>query len=89
MIKEKVLVAVSLAFVCSPAFADADAAAGKEKFEEACERCHFEDDYAEDAESVIKAMILAIINGETDHRASMADLTEEDAANLAAFMADQ
>lgn len=89
MIKEKLLVAVSLAFVCSPAFAEGDAAAGKEKFEEACERCHFEDDYAEDAESVIEAMILAIINGETDHRASLDGFTAEDAANLAAFFAEQ
>lgn len=89
MIKEKLLFVVTLAFVCTPALAGGDKAAGQEKFEDACERCHFEDDYADEAESVIKAMILAIISGETDHRASLSGFTEEDAANLAAFFADQ
>lgn len=89
MTRERLLVPISIVFVCTPAFAHGDSAAGKEAFEEACERCHFEDDYADEAESVIKAMILAIMNGETKHRSSLSDLTEEDAANLAAYLAEQ
>lgn len=89
MATNKLLVAASIAIVCVPAFAHGDAAAGKANFEEACERCHFADDYADEAESVIEAMILAIMNGETNHRASLSGLTADDAANLAAFFASQ
>lgn len=83
----RLLIATSIALVCTPALAEGDAEAGKATFEETCEQCHYADDYAEEAESVIKAMILAIMNGEVRHRASLSVLTEEDAANLAAFFA--
>ncbi len=71
------------------AIADGDAEAGQVKFEEACARCHYEDDYAEEPESVIEATIQAIVDGEIKHRGNFADLTDDDIANLAAFLASQ
>ena len=84
---KELLVAVAVACFCAPAIAGEGAAAGKEKFETLCERCHYPDDYAEESESVIEAMILAIMSGETKHRGDFSDLSKEDAANLAAFFA--
>lgn len=89
MIKEQLPVAVLLALFCIPAFADGDTTAGQAKFEEVCEQCHFEDDFDDEAKSVIEAMILAIINGEAKHRPSLKEITAEDAANLAAFFSAQ
>ena len=89
MTRNKLLLAASIALVGSPAIADDDVAAGQAKFEDACEQCHYSDDFIEDAESVIEAMILAIISGETKHRGDFSELTKEEAANLAAFLAEQ
>ncbi len=89
MTRNKLLAALSLALVCTPAFAEGDAAAGKETFEEVCESCHFEDDFADEADSVIDDILMAILNGEIRHRGGFKDLTEEDVANLAAFLAEQ
>ena len=75
------------AAVSIPAFANGDAEAGKEQFEDQCERCHYEDDYAEEPEAVIQAKIQAIVDGETRHRGDFSDLTEEEVANLAAYFA--
>ena len=89
MSKITLFVTILLAFAFTPAFAGGDVAAGEEKYNAACESCHFEDDFAGEAASDIKAMILAIINGTTEHRASLEGYTEEDAANLAAYFASQ
>lgn len=89
MTKLKLLAAVSLACICSPAIAHGDAEAGEATFEENCANCHFEDDFADEADSVLKAMILAVINGEIEHRGDFSDLSEQDAANLAAFLEQQ
>ena len=89
MTKRTPLTALFAATLCSPAFADGDAAAGKETFEANCERCHYSDDYTHEAESVVAAMIKAIRSGETRHRPALADLTDEEIANLAAFLANQ
>lgn len=84
------LVAASFAFIWTPALAGGDANAGKAKFEEeSCDRCHYEDDFAEDAKSVIKAMLQSVKSGETKHRVSLAELSDEDIANLAAYFASQ
>lgn len=85
----KLLAVTSIALVCAPAFADGDADAGKELFEEECARCHYEDDFIEEAESVVVAMIKAIISGETRHRSSLKGFTDEEVANLAAFFESQ
>ncbi|MDJ0907056.1 MAG: hypothetical protein QNI96_13640 [Woeseiaceae bacterium] len=85
----KLLAAASIALACSPALADGHADAGKEVFEESCERCHYSDDYAHEAESVVVAMIKAIRSGETRHRPPLKDLTDEEIASLAAFLANQ
>lgn len=85
----KLLAVASIALVCSPAFAGGDTDAGKQTFEADCERCHYADDYAHEAESVVKAMIKAIRSGETRHRPPLRDLTDEEIANLAAFLANQ
>ncbi len=85
----KSLAITSIALICSPALADGHADAGKETFEADCERCHFSDDYAHEAESVIVAMIKAIRSGETRHRPALKDLTDDEIASLAAFLANQ
>ncbi len=84
------LFAASIALISAPAFAGGDADAGKAKYEEEkCDRCHFEDDFVEDAESVIAAMLLAVKGGEVKHRSDLSGLSDEDIANLAAFFASQ
>ncbi len=85
----KLFAVTVIALACSAAFAEGDADAGKEQFESTCERCHYSDDFAHEAKSVIVAMIKAIRSGETRHRPAMPDLTDEEIANLAAFLADQ
>ena len=89
MKKIRFLTVASIALACSPAFAGGDADAGKEVFEADCQRCHYEDDYAHEAESVVVAMIQAIRSGETRHRPPLKDITDEEIANLAAFFASQ
>ena len=89
MTGKKLIAALFLAFVCAPAFAEGDAAAGKETFEEACESCHFEDDFTDEADSVLDDILMAILNGEIRHRGGFSGLTEKDVANLAAFLAEQ
>ena len=66
-----------------------DAKAGEATFEENCANCHYADDYADEADSVLEAMLLAILNGEIRHRGGFSGLTEEDVANLAAYMEQQ
>ena len=89
MTRVKSFVALSLVFICSSAFAGGDAAAGKETFEEACESCHFEDDFVDEADSVLDDILMAILSGEIRHRGGFSGLTEKDIANLAAFLAEQ
>jgi len=83
------LVVFFLFAVGAPAIADDAVGAAQAKFEDACEQCHYSDDFVEDAESVIEAMILAIMSGETKHRGDFSDLSNIDASNLAAFLAEQ
>ena len=82
----KLLAVASIALVGSPALADGHADAGKEKFEADCERCHYTDDFVEDAESVLVAMMKSIRSGETRHRPALKDLTDEEIASLAAYL---
>ncbi len=91
MNSRKTLIAAAMLIVGFPAIAvaDGDAEAGKVKFEEDCSRCHYEDDYAEEPEAVIKATIRAIVDGEIKHRGNFADLSDDDIANLAAFLSSQ
>ena len=89
MKKIKFLTFASIALACSPVLAGGDADAGQELFEAECARCHYEDDFVEEADSVVVAMIEAIISGETRHRSSLKGLTDEEVANLAAFFASQ
>lgn len=89
MKKLRLLTVTTIALACSPVFADGDADAGQKQFEEECERCHYSDDFAEEAKSVIAAMIKAIISGETRHRSSLSGFTDEEIANLAEFLASQ
>ena len=85
----KLLTAAAIAFVCAPAFADGDAAAGKTKFEAACEECHYADDFSGQAESDLAGAISAASKGEIKHPDDLSALSSEDIANLAAFFASQ
>jgi len=89
MTTSKLLTAVSIAFVCAPAFADGDAAAGKAKFEANCEQCHFADDFTDEADSVLEAIILAISKDEIKHITDLSGLSDEDIVDLVAFFASQ
>ena len=85
----RLIIATSMALVCTPALAEGDAEAGKSTFEETCEQCHYADDFDDEAKSVLEAMLLAIMNGEIRHRGGFSGLSEEDLANLAAFLSGQ
>lgn len=89
MNKLRLMTVTTFALACSPAFAEGDADAGQKQFEEECERCHYSDDFAEEAKSVIVAMIKAIVSGETRHRSPLTGFTDEEIANLAEFLASQ
>ncbi len=83
----RLLIAASMAAFCAPALADGDKEAGEATFEEACARCHYTDDFDEKAKSL--ETLKAILAGEIRHRGGFAGLTEEDLANIAAYLAEQ
>ena len=85
----KSLTVTSIALACAPVFAEGDADAGKATYEDDCANCHYEDDFADEAESDLATMLAAIRSGETRHRPPLKDLTDEEIANLAAFFASQ
>ena len=89
MKSKRILVAASFAMIASPALADGDSESGKATFEENCANCHYEDDFVDEADSVLKATLLAILNGEIRHRGGFRGLTEQDVADLAAFLEQQ
>ncbi len=78
------------AFYCSAlATAQGDIAEGERVFVDVCENCHYKDDFADEADSVLEPILLAILNKEIRHRGGFRGLTEDDVANLAAFLAEQ
>ena len=85
----KLLTAISIACVCAPAFADGDADAGKTKFDAACQQCHYADDFSGQAEADLAGTISAASKGEIQHPTDISDLSSDDSANLAAFLASQ
>ena len=89
MTRNKAFIAVALACMSTPAFADGDAEAGEATFEKSCASCHYADDYADEADSVLEATLLAILNGEIRHRGGFRGLSEQDVANLAAYLEQQ
>ena len=74
---------------CGPAFAGVDVAAGKAKYDETCEECHYDDDFSGESADDIAALIQAIVDGETKHRGDIAGLTAKEIADLAAFFASK
>ncbi len=94
MYARKLLIAIAFSFFSPLAMAhsgleEGDAEIGKATFEENCANCHYEDDFADEADSVLEAILLAILNGEIRHRGGFRGLSEKDIANLAAFLEDQ
>jgi mono/diheme cytochrome c family protein len=66
--------------------AQADAAAGKAKFADACSECHEVGDFAgEDAKGLTDS-IKKIVAGQTKHKKAL-KLTDAEVADLAAYMA--
>ena len=89
MYAKHLTIAISAAFLSPMALADGDAEAGKATFEKNCANCHYEDDYEDEADRVLEATLVAILNGEIRHRGGFRGLTEEDVANLAAYLEQQ
>ena len=65
----------------------ADADAGKATFEAKCAECHYEDDFAGEAEADILGMIQAVKSADHKGKEETAGLSADDEANLAAFWA--
>ena len=61
--------------------------AGKATFEAKCAECHYEDDFAGEAEADILGMIQAVKSAEHKGKGETAGLSADDEANLAAFWA--
>ncbi len=89
MFTRNLVTAVALVCLSPLALAEGDAKAGEETFEAKCANCHYTDDYADEADSVLEATLLAILSGEIRHRGGFRGLTEEDVANLAAYLEQQ
>ena len=89
MNSRKLLIGLVAASFSTLTLAQGDAKAGKETFEASCASCHYEDDFTDEADSVLEPLLKAILNKEIRHRGGFQDLTEEDVANLAAYLATQ
>ncbi len=88
VLKQLTITLIAMA-IGSMAMAEGDAEAGKTTFADNCSRCHYEDDFAEEADSVLGPLLQAIFNKEIRHRAGFSGLTEEDVMNLTAYLAEQ
>ncbi len=86
---KKLLIGLVAASFSTLTLAQGDAKAGKETFEASCSSCHYEDDFNDEADSVLEPLLKAILNKEIRHRSGFQGLTEEDVANLAAYLATQ
>lgn len=78
-----------MASLCGTAFAEGDVAMGKAKYDEACEECHYDDDFSGESAADIAGWIQEIVDGEVDHKGDIAGLTAEEIASLAAFFASK
>lgn len=93
MKKTGIAVAVPLLFLGVAAQADGPVdepmAGAKAVFLEKCEDCHYEDDFAGTSKDDIKAMIKAVVSGETEHDedADLSGLSDDDIDALAGYFA--
>jgi cytochrome c553 len=66
--------------------ANADTAAGKAKFEEACSECHEVGDFAGEDAATLTATLKKIVAGQQKHKTAL-KLSDAEIASLAAYMA--
>lgn len=82
------LAAIPLMLLAVAAQGQGNAEAGDATYQAVCSNCHFEDDFAGTAAEEISGLITAIKSGTTEHKGgNLADLSDEDIANLAAYFA--
>lgn len=81
------LTALPLVFFGASALADGHMEGGKAKFAEACEECHYSDDFAGTPKDEIRDMIKAVVAGEVEHDEDLSGLTDEEIDALSAFLA--
>jgi len=71
------------------AFAGGGAIADDSLFETTCSKCHFEDDFAGESKEAIESKLAGVKAGTTEHKPSLADLSDEEIKKLAEFFASQ
>lgn len=72
-------------FAMPVALQAADTSAGKAKVEQACAECHRASDWSGETTAALESLLKDIIAGRVQHRKRELHLTEQDAANIAAY----
>jgi len=84
----KLLSSIAFVFVVSIAAArSADIEAGKAKVTQLCAECHRPSDWSGESQAALESLIKDIIAGKVSHSKRALQITDEDAANIAAFWA--
>ena len=86
---KRIVPVMVLAMSAGLAFAEGDAEAGSAVFENTCGGCHYEDDFSGKSAQEILGQIKEQAAPGAGHMFDMSTLSEQEMANVAAFLASQ